>query len=101
MNLEQIISDFKNKSVVLTDKESFEEIQPQLKLLEEFDTFVGGIIRLFTATDIFLFQETTKRGEIAFRKFDSVLEARSFISERMETYDNMWNGCGCKVDYYA
>lgn len=28
-------------------------------------------------------------------------EARSFVDGRLETYDNMWNGCGCKVDYYG
>jgi len=27
-------------------------------------------------------------------------EADLFIDERMETYDRMWDGCGCKVDYY-
>ena len=26
-------------------------------------------------------------------------EARAFVEERLETYDRMWDGCGCKVHY--
>jgi len=28
-------------------------------------------------------------------------EARAFIRDRLDTYDRMWDGCGCKIDYYA
>jgi hypothetical protein len=27
-------------------------------------------------------------------------EVRRFVRERLEAYDRMWDGCGCKVDYY-
>jgi len=27
-------------------------------------------------------------------------EAEEFIKERLEIYNRMWDGCGCKVDYY-
>jgi hypothetical protein len=26
---------------------------------------------------------------------------RGFVKERMEQYERMWDGCGCKIDYYA
>jgi 5S rRNA maturation endonuclease (ribonuclease M5) len=26
--------------------------------------------------------------------------AGQFIAERIETYERMWEGCGCKIDYY-
>jgi hypothetical protein len=27
--------------------------------------------------------------------------ARSFVEDRLAQYERMWDGCGCKVDYYA
>ena len=27
-------------------------------------------------------------------------EARALVARRLETYDKMWDGCGCKVDYH-
>jgi len=27
--------------------------------------------------------------------------ARSFVEHRMAQYERMWDGCGCRVDYYA
>jgi hypothetical protein len=26
---------------------------------------------------------------------------RTFVAERMAQYERMWDGCGCRVDYYA
>ncbi len=28
-------------------------------------------------------------------------EVRRFVQERMSQYERMWDGCGCRVDYYA
>jgi hypothetical protein len=27
--------------------------------------------------------------------------AQSFVEHRMAQYERMWDGCGCRVDYYA
>ncbi len=31
--------------------------------------------------------------------FDGVEAAQEFVAARLETYERMWDGCGCKVDY--
>ena len=38
--------------------------------------------------------------EIIVRRLNSLEEGQLFIKNRLEVYENMWNGCGCKVDYY-
>ena len=24
-----------------------------------------------------------------------------FVAERMDQYERMWDGCGCRIDYYS
>ena len=35
------------------------------------------------------------------RRLADADELQRFVRGRMETYDKMWDGCGCKVDYYS
>ncbi|MFH1276902.1 MAG: hypothetical protein ABIK65_00760 [Candidatus Eisenbacteria bacterium] len=59
-----------------------------------------GPIRLFRSGGRFLFQETSDKGEILVRSFPSREEADRFVENRLDLYDMMWDGCGCKIDYY-
>jgi len=34
------------------------------------------------------------------RRLTGSREARALVARRLETYDKMWDGCGCKVDYH-
>ena len=27
-------------------------------------------------------------------------EVQAFVEDRLDTYERMWDGCGCKVAYY-
>ncbi len=33
--------------------------------------------------------------------FEDLEAARRFVEDRMETYERMWDGCGCRIDYHA
>ncbi len=28
-------------------------------------------------------------------------EVRRFVEQRMDEYERMWDGCGCKIDYFS
>ncbi len=45
-------------------------------------------------------QETTDKGKIVLRRFDSDGEAFRFVADRLDTYERMWDGCGCRIDYF-
>jgi hypothetical protein len=38
--------------------------------------------------------------ERAVRRFASHEEANQFVQQRLKDYERMWDGCGCKIDYY-
>jgi hypothetical protein len=64
------------------------------------DTRIRDMIRILKLEDHFYLQEKTNLGEIIIRKFDSEADALKLLNERMEIYDKMWDGCGCKINYY-
>jgi len=46
-----------------------------------------------------LVQEKSNKDEFVIRLINSKKDADKFIAKRMETYDKMWDGRGCKVKY--
>ena len=43
----------------------------------------------------------TGRREFLVRKMNDIETAKELMAKRMEIYEKMWDGCGCKVDYYS
>jgi len=79
--------------------EELEALLAAARQLREEDTGMTGKIRLLEYQGRYLVQEFTDCGEVRLRRFDDRPGAERFIEERLETYDRMWDGCGCKVDY--
>ena len=70
--------------------------------LREADAGLWGKIRLLQLepTGLVLVQEISDKREILVRRFDDASTAEAFIDARLATYERMWDGCGCRVDYY-
>ena len=47
-----------------------------------------------------IIQEKSTKDELLIRSVQLKEEAEKFITERLEIYEKMWDGCGCKVEYY-
>ena len=68
-------------------------------LVREEDTCISGMIRILRLKNIILVQEQTPDHEIVVRIRPTVEAEEEFVAGRLETYERMWDGCGCKVDY--
>jgi hypothetical protein len=62
---------------------------------------MSGFIRLLKYDNFYLVQEITEKEELILRLFPAKDAADKFIESRMVIYEQMWDGCGCKVDYYS
>lgn len=98
MKLDRIISAKKKKYSIIT-KEDLNEILYQSKIIIEKDTHISDKIRLLKYKDGLLIQEKSNKDEFIIRIVKSIDEAEEFIKQRLEIYDRMWDGCGCKVKY--
>ena len=70
------------------------------KILIEKDTVINDKVRILNINGWILFQEITSKNELALRCFKNIEEAEIFLTKRIDVYEKMWDGCGCKIDYY-
>ena len=71
----------------------------EAELVHEEDTCISGMIRILCLRNIVLVQEETPDREVLVRIRPTREAAEEFVARRLETYERMWDGCGCKVDY--
>lgn len=100
INRDNIIKSLsKNKKVYLPIPDlnkvlSFSEIK------YEKNTLISDYIRIVKIDDKIIVQEKTDKNEIGLHLFENEQDAEKFVNERLEVYEKMWDGCGCKVKYY-
>ncbi len=100
MNLSELIKNFNGNKVLLYPKIELDELLNSTEILSEKDSLVNGKIRILKFGNSIIFQEITGKDEIALRKFTKLKDAEKLVNNRLEVYENMWNGCGCKINYY-
>jgi len=100
MNLERIISSIKKKKYLMISEPELNELLSQSKMIIEEDTYISDKIRLFEFEDDLIIQEKTTKDEYLLRVMKTKKEAEEFIKERLDIYNRMWDGCGCRIDYY-
>ena len=98
--LDEVICHLKNSRVVIISEDKLEGLLNEVEVVEEQDTYFRDMIRILEKDDILMIQEKSNKDEILIRKIESRQEGQKFIQDRLAIYENMWNGCGCKIDYY-
>lgn len=96
----ELIKEFKSKKVLLLPKVELDTLLKSSEILIVKDTVINDKVRILKVDNIFFFQEITNKDEIALRKFNRLKDAEALVQDRLAVYENMWNGCGCKVNYY-
>jgi len=97
----KILSRLEKEPYIELSGEEWESILDEAELLREEKPVLADAIRLLRIDGTTLVQETSDRKEILLRRFDGEEEAGAFIRERLDTYDRMWDGCGCRIDFYG
>ena len=100
MTINKIIASAKNKKYLIINEEDLKNLLSNSELIIEEDTYISDKIRLLKVKEELILQEKTTTGEYLIRIVKTKTEGEKFINERLEIYNRMWDGCGCKVDYY-
>ena len=78
------------------------ELIASAELLREEETHLAGKIRVLRVGDRILVQEQhPETKKLILHEFPSEEEAGRFVEDRLKAYDRIWDGCGCKIDYYT
>jgi len=101
MKLSKTIDSAKKKKYLIISEEELEELLSTSELLVEENTYMSDKIRLLKYRGQLILQEKTTKDEYIIRSMVTKEDAEKFINERLEIYNRMWDGCGCKVEYYS
>ncbi len=96
----EIVDNLKTNKKVYVPVKMLDDILSQAEVEYEHNTLISDYIRIIKLNDNIVVQEKTDKNEIALHLFDDEKEAEKFVDERLEIYEKMWDGCGCKVKYY-
>jgi hypothetical protein len=101
MKLGRARKDASGRNLFVLEADELPGLIEAAELLRESDTHFAGPIRVLRLDRRILVQEQVPRTEsVLVREFPARDEAERFVEERLETYERMWDGCGCKVDYF-
>jgi len=101
MSISAVINELKEKNIIILNSEDLEMLLAEAELIIEKDTLISGQIRILKFESSYMSQESTPKGEIVLRIFNSLQEAEELVNEHLDIYDKMWDGCGCKINYYS
>ena len=98
--IENILHRLQNNKFLVISVTDLKNLLKKAELLLEANTYLSDYIRILLYDNHVIIQEQTQKGEIIVREQESLEKARIFLANRIEIYEKMWNGCGCKVGYF-
>ncbi|MCL4813318.1 MAG: hypothetical protein KJ061_12560 [Vicinamibacteraceae bacterium] len=100
MDVQTFTHRLKTAPVVVLRAGEWAALEERLDVVERHDTFVKGDLLVFRTSEGLGVVEAPSDGERVARLMGDADSVRAFVSDRLETYERMWNGCGCRIDYY-
>jgi hypothetical protein len=101
MTVRELTKRLQTGEVVVLDTDAWDAIVVSFVPVENHDTHFYGNIQVWRGGSGLIVAEEPKPTERVVRLLATQEAVSSFVTERMKTYDRMWDGCGCKVDFYA
>lgn len=98
-DIEAIIAQAREGHRVLSPEE-WEAIRSASTELRRVDASLDHNILVLERGGELLAREDSDKGEIILRVFPGEFALNAFVERRVDIYERMWDGCGCKVDYY-
>jgi hypothetical protein len=99
MSTDNLTERIRSEGIVTLENDVWQDVAHTFEEVERHDTFLAGDLVIARRHGILVAIETpTSRRHVVRRLAED--EVRVFVQERLDTYERMWDGCGCKVEYY-
>lgn len=89
-----------SETVVTLAPEEWAELAGGFEEVERHATLIAGDLLVARDPDGLVAVEEPSPKERVVRRLADDAAARAFVEDRLETYERMWDGCGCRVEYY-
>jgi len=89
-----------SEGIVTLDTAAWQKVEESFEELERHDTFIAGDLLIARRDGVLVAVEQPMSTRRVIRRLADEAEVRRFVQDRLDTYERMWDGCGCKVEYY-
>ncbi len=100
MSMQEILKKLEQTKVLQINEFDLKELLNSTSIVREEDSVINDYLRILDLSGTLVFQENDNKGNILIRKIESIETGNKLLESRRKIYENMWNGCGCKIDYY-
>ena len=100
MNGHELVTKRQSRAPFPVDREALSGLLETAEVLRQDNTCVAGWIRILSVDGAILVQEETPDGNALARRMPSIEDANDFVNDRLGIYERMWDGCGCKINYF-
>jgi len=90
-----------SETIVQLEEKDWKVVADQFEELERHSTSISGDLLIVRLESVLAAVEQPTAGTKVVRRFSDRDEARRFVEQRLADYDRIWDGCGCKIDYYS
>lgn len=100
MTLETLRRRLLDEAFVVLTLEEWQDVSPAFEEVERHRTFLAGDLVIARDDQGPVAVEEPRPRERVVRRLAGEEDVRAFVQDRLDTYERMWDGCGCKVEYY-
>lgn len=100
MTIEELDARLDAERVVELPAAQWKRLAPAVEEVERHATGLAGDLLIVRSKGGLAAVEQPAPDARVVRRLSGAGEARALVARRLETYDKMWDGCGCKVDYH-
>jgi len=99
MTNEELDRRLQAEGIVTLEAPEWEKLAEGFEELERHPTFLAGdLVIARNPAGTVAVEQPSSRERVVRRLADE--EVGRFVQDRLDTYERMWDGCGCKVEYY-
>lgn len=100
MTFEDLTDRLRREAVVGLTVGEWDELGAAFEVIERHPTFLAGELLVVRGAGALFAVEAPSSSERVVRRLADEDAMRRFVRGRLDAYERMWDGCGCKVDYY-
>jgi hypothetical protein len=101
MSATALTEQLRAERILAVGAEVWRALADQFNEIERHATGIAGDLIIIRTPAGLAAVEQPNSTQRVIRLLTGDIEGRQFVRQRMEQYERMWDGCGCKVDYYT
>ena len=100
MTDQELTARLSNGEVVPLATAEWEALAPGFDVVEEHDTGLSSSLLIVRGPAGLAAVERPAAGQRVARPLPDLAAVGPFVADRLRAYERMWDGCGCRIDYF-